>query len=76
MTDDTESQILPILRDIQAKLGRMEVRMTNLELRMTAQEQHLVAVLIGHPVNRDRHDEQPRRAERAGRRADLADPAA
>lgn len=41
MTDDTENLVLNILKDIQMRLGRMEERLTNLELRMTAQEQHL-----------------------------------
>jgi hypothetical protein len=72
MTDETASPILPILRDIQARLGRLEVRMTNLELRMTAQEQHLVALSIGHPADQHRGDTLARRPER---RQDHAGPA-
>jgi uncharacterized coiled-coil protein SlyX len=72
MTDETASPILPILRDIQARLGRLEVRMTNLELRMTAQEQHLVALSIGDPVGQGRIDALARHLER---RQDLAGPA-
>ena len=44
MTEDTENLVLTILKDIQTRLGRMEERLTNLELRMAAQEQHLEAV--------------------------------
>ncbi len=41
MTDGTDNLALNILRDIQMRLGRMEERLTNLEMRMTSQEQHL-----------------------------------
>ncbi len=37
MNDDTED----LVKDIQMCLGPMEEQLTNLELRMTAQEQHL-----------------------------------
>jgi hypothetical protein len=46
--------------------------MTNLELRMTAQEQHLVALSIGDPVGQGRIDALARHLER---RQDLAGPA-
>jgi uncharacterized coiled-coil protein SlyX len=69
-----QSLVLPILRDIQARLGRMEGRMTNLELRMTAQEQHLGALLTGLPAGQDRIDDLVQRVERIERRLELADP--
>ena len=75
MTDEDQGQILPILRDIQTRLGRMEVRLSNLELRMNAQEQHLIALMIGHPAKAERVDPVARRAERSERRTDRADPA-
>jgi hypothetical protein len=48
MTDDTENLVLNILKDIQMRLGRMEERLTHLELRMTAQEQHLGTLVVSH----------------------------
>ena len=74
MADEIESLVLPILRDIQTRLGRMEGRMTNLELRMTAQEQHLGALLTGLPAGQDRIDDLTHRVERIERRLNLADP--
>jgi uncharacterized coiled-coil protein SlyX len=74
MADEMQSLVLPILRDIQARLGRMEGRMTNLELRMTAQEQHLGALLTGLPAGQDRIDDLVQRVERIERRLELADP--
>jgi len=44
--NDTENLVLNILKDIQTRLGRMEERLTNLELRMTVQEQHLGTLVI------------------------------
>ena len=38
MTNNTENLVLTILKDIQARMGRLEERMINLEWRMTAQE--------------------------------------
>jgi uncharacterized coiled-coil protein SlyX len=51
----------------------MEERMTIIELRMTAQEQHLGALLVSLPVSQDRLDLLTRRVERIERRLDLAD---
>ncbi len=50
MSDDTENLVLAILKDIQTRLGRMEERMTNLELRMTIQEQYLGTLVISLPA--------------------------
>ena len=46
MTDDTDNLVLSILEDIQARLSRMEERLNNLELRMTAQEQYLATLVV------------------------------
>jgi uncharacterized coiled-coil protein SlyX len=73
MADEIQDLVIPILRDIQAKLGRMEGRMTNLELRMTAQEQHLGALLTSLPAHQDRTDDLARRVERIERRLDLVE---
>ena len=75
MADEIQSLVLPILRDLQARLGRMAGRMTNLELRMTAQEQHLGGLLMSLPAGHDRIDDLSRRVERVERRLELADSA-
>jgi uncharacterized coiled-coil protein SlyX len=71
MSDDTESLVLSILKDIQARLGRIEERLTNLELRMTIQEQHLGTLVISLPAGHDRIDSLSRRVERIERRLEL-----
>lgn len=63
MTDNTENVVLLILKDIQARLGRLDERMANLELRMTAQEQHLGTLVISMPSAHDRIDALTRRIE-------------
>lgn len=73
MASDTESLVLSILKDIQARLGRMEERMTNLELRMTIQEQHMGTLVILFPASHDRIDALARRVERLERRLELQD---
>jgi hypothetical protein len=73
MTRDTEDLVIHILKDLQTRMGRMEEQMTNIELRMTAQEQHLGALLVSLPVSQDRLDLLTRRVERIERRLDLAD---
>lgn len=75
MADEIQRLVLPILRDIQARLGRMEGRMINLELRMTAQEQHLGGLLTSLPASHDRIDDLTRRLERVERRLELAESA-
>ena len=54
MVDENRGLIQPILLHIQTRLGRMEGRMTNIEVRMTAQEQHLGALLTGLRAGQDR----------------------
>ena len=44
MTENADNLVLDILKDIQMRMGHLDKRMANLELRMTAQEQHLVSV--------------------------------
>jgi len=61
MTDDTENLVLNILKDIQMRLGRMEEKLTQLELRMTAQEQHLGTLVVSLPTSHDRIDALTRR---------------
>ena len=46
MTDDTDNLVLSILEDIQARLSRMEERLNNLELQITAQEQYLATLVV------------------------------
>ena len=75
MTDETQSLVVPILRDIQARLGRIEGRMVNLELRMTAQEQHLGAFPTSLAAGQDRFDDLVRRIDRVEKRPEIADPA-
>ncbi len=50
MTDDTESRGLTILKDLQSRMKRLDDGMANLELRMTAQEQHLGACSVFLPL--------------------------
>jgi uncharacterized coiled-coil protein SlyX len=71
MTDDTENLVLNILKDIQMRLGRMEERLTNLVLRMTAQEQHLGTLVVSLPTSHDRIDALTRRIELVERRLEL-----
>ena len=73
MADDVRDLLLPILRDIQARLGRLDERMANLELRMTARQQHLGALLVGLPAGQDRLDAPSRRVERIERRLELGE---
>jgi len=44
MTENVDNLVLTILKDIQMRMGRLDERMANLELRMTAQEQHLATL--------------------------------
>ncbi len=69
--NDTENLVLNILKDIQTRLGRMEERLTNLELRMTVQEQHLGTLVISLPASHDRIDVLTRRIEHIERRLEL-----
>lgn len=71
MTEQTENLVLTILKDVQVRMGRLEERMTNLELRMTAQEQHLGTLVISLPSSHDRIDVLTRRVERIERRLEL-----
>ena len=71
MTDETENLVLTILRDIQTKTKRLDERMANLELRMTAQEQHLGALVLSLPSIHDRLDALTRRVERVETRLEL-----
>jgi len=73
MTKETESLVIKILQDLQARMGRMEQRMANMGLRMTAQEQHLGALLMSLPVGQDRLDSLTRRVESIEHRLELAD---
>ena len=76
MTDDTENLVLTILKDLQFRMKRLDDRMANLELRMTAQEQHLGALVLSLPSIHDRLDVLTRRVERMESRLELnnADP--
>jgi uncharacterized coiled-coil protein SlyX len=49
----------------------MEERLTNLELRMTVQEQHLGTLVISLPASHDRIDVLTRRIEHIERRLEL-----
>jgi uncharacterized coiled-coil protein SlyX len=73
MSEETENLVLAILKDIQMRMSRMEERMTNLELRMTVQEQHL-GMLVVSPASHDRIDAISRRVERIERRLELQGP--
>jgi len=50
MTDETENLLLSILKDVQTRTKRLDDRMANLELRMTAQEQHLGTLVLSLPT--------------------------
>ena len=52
-------------------MARLDERMANLELRMTAQEQHLGTLVLSLPSIHDRVDALSRRLERVERRLDL-----
>jgi hypothetical protein len=54
VVDENRGLIQPILLPIQTRLDRMEGRMTNIEVRMTAHEQHLGALLTGLRAVQDR----------------------
>jgi uncharacterized coiled-coil protein SlyX len=73
MTEPPENLVLSILKDIQIRPGRMEERLTNLELRMTGQEQHLGTLIASLPASHDRIDSLTRRIERIERRLELQD---
>lgn len=47
--------------------------MTNMELRMTAMEHHLAALIVGLPAYTDRMDDFERRLARVERRLELSD---
>ena len=49
----------------------MEERLTNLELRMTAQEQHLGTLVVSLPTSHDRIEALTRRLEGVERRLEL-----
>jgi len=51
MADSSDNLVVNILREIQTRLGRIEERLTNLEVRMTAQEQHLGTLVIALPAS-------------------------
>jgi len=69
MTNDTENLVLNLLKDIQMRLGRMEV--TNLELRLTAQEQHLGTLVVSLSISYDHIDALTHRLEWVERRLEL-----
>lgn len=56
MTEEIENLLLSILKDVQTRTKRLDDRMANLELRMTAQEQHLGALVQSLPSIHDRLD--------------------
>jgi uncharacterized coiled-coil protein SlyX len=64
---------LNILKDIQMRLTRIDERLSNLELRMTTQEQHMGTLVISLPAGHDRIDALTRRIERIERRLELQD---
>jgi uncharacterized coiled-coil protein SlyX len=76
MTEETNNLLLSILKDIQALVKGLDDRMANLELRMTAQEQHLGSLVMSLPSIHDRVDALTRRMERVESRLELrsADP--
>jgi hypothetical protein len=47
--------------------------MTNLELRMTVQQQHLDGLLMSPPASQDRVEALSRRGERIERRLDIVE---
>ncbi len=55
------------------RLSRIEERLSNLELRMTAQEQHMGTLVISLPASHDRIDALTRRIERIEQRLELRD---
>jgi uncharacterized coiled-coil protein SlyX len=73
MRDETENLILTILKEIQARTKGLDDRMANLELRLTAQEQHLGTLVLSLPSIHDRLDALTRRMERVESRLELRD---
>jgi uncharacterized protein (UPF0276 family) len=73
MTEESDNLVLSILRDIQARSDRVESRLTNVELCMTAQEQHLGAIVTSLPAAHDRLDSLAHRVERIEKRLELQD---
>ncbi len=71
MTDEAENLVLTILKDIQTRAKRLDERMSNLELRMTAQEQHLGTLVLSLPSIHDRLDALTRRVEHVERSLEL-----
>jgi hypothetical protein len=63
MTENMDNLVLTILKDIQTRLGRVEDRLTSMELRMIAQEQHLGTLVTSLPASHDRIDALTRRIE-------------
>jgi uncharacterized coiled-coil protein SlyX len=84
MTEETENLVLEVLKRVQADIAvlRSEVsatrrdlgeRMTRLEVRMTAQEQHLSTLVLSLPAAHERIDDLTRRVERIERRLELSE---
>jgi uncharacterized coiled-coil protein SlyX len=73
MTDDRENPVLTVLKDIQSRVKGLDERMGTLELRMTAQGQHLGRLVLSLPAIHDRLDALTRRLEHVERRLELSD---
>ncbi len=84
MTDENENLVLEVLKRVQADIaalrsdlvnGQRELgdRMTRLEVRMTAQEQHLATLVLSLPAAHERIDDLTRRVARIERRLELSD---
>lgn len=73
MTDQDLTFIHEVLKKIQASQADTNARLGNIELRLTAMEHHLAALIVGLPGYTDRMDTFERRLDRVERRLELRD---
>jgi uncharacterized coiled-coil protein SlyX len=77
MTEETENLVLEVLKRVQAEIAEtrrdLGARMARLEVRMTAQEQHLATLVLSLPEAHGRIDDLTRRVERIERRLELSE---
>ena len=71
MTEQTESLVLEILRRIQADATDTRERITGLETRLSAIDNHLIAMQISINANTDELRQFRGRLERIERRLEL-----
>jgi predicted nucleic acid-binding Zn-ribbon protein len=73
MTDSAENLVLVILQDVQAKLSRIEDRLTNMELRFTGFERQVDLVNSRLSSVQDRLDGFQKQLTHINRRLELRD---